>query len=197
MTIRQRLLKLFYQQIMRGSKATEKGRILENKEDITPAESIYELEVELGNGDKLQLSDFRNKPLLLVNTASDCGYTAQFDSLQKLHQKYGKHLGIIGFPANDFKQQEKASDSEISEFCRVNYGVTFPIARKASVVSGPAQQDIFNWLSSKKRNGWCDQQPVWNFSKYLIDAEGRLTGFYGPAISPEQIPIRRAEKTSA
>ncbi|MEZ5173206.1 MAG: glutathione peroxidase [Bacteroidia bacterium] len=182
---------------MRGSKATEKGKIVENEQEIAPAESIYDFEVELGNGKKLPLSEYINKPLLIVNTASDCGYTGQFDSLQELHQKYGRHLGIIGFPANDFKEQEKGSDSEISEFCKVNYGVTFPIAKKSSVIAGPEQSDIFNWLSSKKRNGWCDQQPIWNFSKYLIDADGSLTGFYGPAVSPEEIPIRSAEKTSA
>lgn len=177
-----------YPQIMRGAKYTDKGKILVNKDEVQPPESIYDFEIELNNGEKLSLSQFRNKRLLLVNTASDCGFTGQFEGLQRLHEQQGNELGIIGFPANDFKEQEKGSDSEIAEFCQLNYGVTFPLARKGSVIRANGQQDIFAWLSSRQRNGWCDQEPVWNFSKYLIDKQGRLSGYYGPAVSPEEIP---------
>jgi glutathione peroxidase len=190
MTFRQKLLKLFYSQIMRGSKYTEKGKVLENKENVLPSESIYNLEVELSNGNRLPLSEFKNKHLLLVNTASDCGFTGQYESLQRLYEEKGEQLAIIGFPANDFKEQEKGSDSEIEAFCQMNYGVTFPLARKATVIKTSAQQDIFSWLSSKQRNGWCEQAPVWNFSKYLVGKDGRLKGFYGPAVPPEEIPMK-------
>jgi len=190
MTFKQKLLKLFYPQIMRGSKQSEKGKILVNKAQVSPAESIYDFEVELNNGQKLPLSQFRNKRILIVNTASDCGYTGQFDELQRLHEQNGSELAVIGFPANDFREQEKGSDAEIAQFCKVNYGVTFPLAKKGSVIRAHGQQDLFSWLSSKQRNGWCEQEPVWNFSKYLVDEQGRLSGFYGPAVSPAEIPTK-------
>ncbi len=189
MTFRQRLLKLFYPQIMKGSKMTDKGKILENEKGIAPATSIYELEIELNNGEKLRLSEFQNKKLLLVNTASDCGYTGQYKELQELHQQMGEKLVIVGFPANDFKQQESGSDQEIAQFCEINYGVSFFLAKKASVIKGDKQQTLFKWLSDSQLNGWCNQEPVWNFSKYLISENGKLQGFYGPGVSPMSIPV--------
>jgi glutathione peroxidase len=190
MTFKQKLLKFFYPQIMRGSKQSDKGKVMVNKAQVTPPESIYDFEVELNDGQKLALSQFRNKRLLIVNTASDCGFTGQFDELQRLHEQRGNELAVIGFPANDFREQEKGSDAEIAQFCKRNYGVTFPLAKKGSVIRANGQQDLFSWLSSKQRNGWCDQEPVWNFSKYLVDEQGRLSGFYGPAVSPGEIPAK-------
>ncbi len=190
MTFKQRLLKLFYPQIMRGSKMTEKGKVLENKKGVVPGASIYNLEIELNSGDKLSLSEFKNKQLLLVNTASDCGYTGQYKELQELYEQNGEKLTIIGFPANDFKNQESASDKDIAAFCELNYGVSFPLAKKGSVVKGGSQQDVFRWLSDAKQNGWCDQEPVWNFSKYLVSENGKLQGFYGPGVSPMFIPLK-------
>jgi glutathione peroxidase len=190
MTFRQRLLKLFYPQIMRGSKLTDKGKVLENKESVAPGTSIYDFEIELNYGEKLALSKFKNKKLLLVNTASDCGYTGQYSELQQMYENHGKELAIIGFPANDFKHQESGSDKEIAAFCELNYGVSFPLAKKSSVLKGSAQHEIFKWLSDEKQNGWCSQEPVWNFSKYLVSENGKLQGFYGPGVSPMSIPLK-------
>ncbi|MEX1189758.1 MAG: glutathione peroxidase [Bacteroidia bacterium] len=175
---------------MKGSKMNKMGGVFENKAALAPSQSIYDLEIELNSGQKLSLSTFKNKNLLLVNTASDCGFTGQYKELQELHEQMGETLAIIGFPANDFKGQESGSDEKIAEFCQVNYGVTFPLAKKASVVKGETQQEVFTWLSNEKLNGWCNQEPVWNFSKYLVSENGKLQGFYGPGVSPLSIPLK-------
>ena len=124
---------------------------------------------------------------MLVNTASNCGYTAQYKELEELYEKYKNQLVIIGFPANDFKEQEKGSDEEIAQFCRVNYGISFPLSKKSVVIKSPEQNPVFRWLTDKSRNGWNDKPPTWNFSKYLVNEEGTLTHYFDPAIPPSGI----------
>jgi glutathione peroxidase len=186
MTTRQKVLKALYPvftglQRMLGSK---QQNVRVNEKNIPPVTSFYDLQVLLNNGDTLALSALRGKNVLLVNTASDCGYTPQYDELQQLYSEYGKDLVVIGFPANDFKQQEKGSDEEIASFCKINFGVTFPLAKKSIVVRKPGQNPVFDWLTSHSLNGWNDQAPVWNFSKYLVNREGVLTHYFAPAVSP-------------
>jgi glutathione peroxidase len=106
-----------------------------------------------------------------------------------LYQDHQDKLVVIGFPANDFQEQEKGSDEEISEFCRINYGVTFPLASKSVVVKNEEQHPVFKWLTDKSKNGWNDQAPEWNFSKYLVAPDGKLLGYYGTAVSPLDIKI--------
>ncbi len=175
--------------LMKGSRGTNKELQLSKPAEADESKDFYSLKLKQNNGSELEFSEFRGKKVLLVNTASNCGYTGQFAELQELHEKYKSDLVILGFPANDFKKQESGDDVQISEFCQVNYGVTFPLAKKASVIKGNEQQEVFKWLSAKNENGWCNQEPVWNFSKYLVDEKGQLTGFYGPAISPSEIPL--------
>jgi glutathione peroxidase len=158
--------------------------MLENKDEVKPMTSIYDLSITLNNGQTKPLADFKGKKLLLVNTASNCGYTDQYKDLQQLYEQYKDDLVVIGFPANDFKEQEKGSDEEIATFCQVNYGVTFPLAKKSTVIRSAAQNPIFRWLSDKQQNGWNEEQPTWNFSKYLVNEEGQLTHYFDPAISP-------------
>lgn len=185
MTIRQRLLRLVYPLVMLASRVSgRKSTMLENKDEVKPMTSIYDLSITLNNGQTKPLADFKGKKLLLVNTASNCGYTDQYKDLQQLYEQYKDELVIIGFPANDFKEQEKGSDEEIATFCQVNYGVTFPLAKKSTVIKSAAQNPIFRWLSDKQQNGWNEEQPTWNFSKYLVNEEGQLTHYFDPAISP-------------
>jgi len=129
---------------------------------------------------------------LLVNTASDCGYTDQYDELQKLYDEEKDRLVIIGFPSNDFKQQEKGTDEEIAAFCRINYGVRFPLVKKSSVLPGPEQHPVFQWLTDKSKNGWTSKKPSWNFSKYLVNEEGMLIGYFDPSVSPLNKKVREA-----
>ena len=154
-----------------------------NNKDVAPFSSFYELHAVQNNETALAMSDYKGKKVLIVNTASDCGYTGQYDELEQLHRKY-KDLVILGFPANDFKEQEKKDDKAIAEFCKINYGVTFTLVQKAHVVAGPDQHAVFAWLSHANKNGWCDQPPLWNFCKYLVDENGKLAGFWSQPISP-------------
>ena len=121
-----------------------------------------------------------------MNTASDCGYTAQYDDLQKMYMENKDKLIILGFPSNDFGNQEKGNDEEIAQFCKINFGITFPLMKKTVVKKTSAQNSVFRWLTDKKENGWNDHQPDWNFSKYFVNEEGILTHYFGPSISPQE-----------
>jgi glutathione peroxidase len=149
-----------------------------------PLTSVYTIPFELINGDTADLSVYRGKKIVIVNTASDCGYTGQYEELQKLYEQRKDDIVIIGFPANDFKEQEKGSNEEIASFCKKNYGVEFPMAMKTSVVKSSTQHDLFKWLSEAGKNGWNEQAPSWNFSKYIIDEQGKLIGYFDPGVSP-------------
>jgi glutathione peroxidase len=185
MTFRQKMLRSIYPMLARiTKKAGPNGLIARPDKQVTPPASLYDLQVNLINGDRCTLDKYRGKKILLVNTASDCGYTGQYASLQSLQERYPDQLVIIGFPANDFKEQEKAGNEQIAAFCQRNYGVTFPLSEKVTVVKGNGQDPVFRWLSNPAMNGWNDRAPVWNFTKYLIDEEGRLAGYFGPAIDP-------------
>jgi glutathione peroxidase len=122
--------------------------------------------------------------VLLVNTASACGYTNQYAELQQLWEQYRDRLLVVGFPANDFKEQEKGNDEEIAQFCQLNFGVNFPLSKKTTVIPGNQQHPVYQWLTDKSRNGWNEQAPGWNFSKYLVDEEGRLLGYFEAGVSP-------------
>jgi glutathione peroxidase len=184
MTLKQILLKRLYPTIMKFSQKGEKGKVLLKPKAVQSIIQSGSLKIDLSNGDILQLNDLKGKKVLLVNTASDCGYTGQFEELQRIQNLYKESLVILGFPANDFLEQEKGEDSSILNFCQVNYGVTFPIAKKSVVIKKANQNLIFEWLSNPAKNGWNDQEPVWNFSKYLLSESGELLGYFGPAISP-------------
>lgn len=196
MNFRQKFLKTMYPAIIAWGKLTGKrGASIPTANAKTAGEiPFHSLSTQLNNGQQLDFNSLKGKKVMLVNTASDCGFTAQYDDLQKLYEQYKDKLVIIGFPANDFKEQEKGSDADIAEFCRINFGVTFPLAKKSSVVNGPQQNRIFQWLTNEKQNGWNNQQPSWNFSKYLVNEEGVLTNYFDPAISPMSEQVLTAVK---
>jgi glutathione peroxidase len=191
MTLRQSILKRIYPLWMWLNKQNERRKKILRNDHAQPSQSFYSLSTQLNNGTELNFNSLKGKKVLLVNTASDCGYTNQYADLQKLFETNQDRLIIIGFPANDFKEQEKGTDEEIAQFCKVNYGVTFPIAKKTTV-KGDRKNEIFQWLSEKNKNGWNDKQPSWNFSKYLVDERGRLTHYFDPAVSPLSDEVIRA-----
>ena len=193
MTYRQKVLKAVYPAFMWFNNLTGKrSKVMDNARASRPSKSLFEFEVQLNNGARLKLETLKGKKILLVNTASDCGYTNQYDDLQKLFETNRDKLVVIGFPANDFKEQEKGNDEEIAAFCKKNYGISFPLATKSSVVKGEQQNEIFKWLSDKSMNGWNDQQPTWNFSKYLVNEQGILTNYFDPAVSPNSDEVKNA-----
>ena len=142
----------------------------------------------------LDIASLKGKKVLLVNTASECGYTGQYEQLQKLYSRYNNQLVVIGFPANDFKEQEKGTNEEIASFCKKNYGVTFPLAEKSIVVKTAGQNNIFQWLTDPAKNGWNSQAPTWNFCKYLVNENGVLIDFFASGVEPTGEEITNALK---
>jgi glutathione peroxidase len=195
MTTRQRLLKLVYPLWMWWTRKRGRGVTHLNNKDKKAAESFYDLRVTLNNDAILDFSFLKGKKVILVNTASDCGYTDQYEGLQRLFEENKDRVMIIGFPANDFKQQEKGDDEEIAQFCKINYGVSFPLAKKSTVIKSPAQNNVFRWLSDEKKNGWNDKAPSWNFCKFIVDENGMLTDYFGPSVSPNDPEILEALNT--
>ncbi len=181
MTFKQKVLKTIYPLLMKLGKSTAQIDTL--KHPPAPVD-FYSLHFTLNNDSAFLMSSCKGKKVLLVNTASNCGFTAQYDALEKLYLQYQDSLIIIAFPANDFNNQEKGDDATIANFCKKNYGITFPIAKKASVIKKKDQQLVFKWLTDKTQNGWNVQEPTWNFCKYLINENGQLTHFFSSSIDP-------------
>ena len=184
MTSKQKILKAVYPMLMWVTKLTGANSTIATNKKVTPAVSFYKLQVVAGDGGILDFSTFKGKQVLLVNTASNCGYTDQYAELEKLYQQHKNILEIVAFPANDFKEQEKGTDEEIGAFCKKNYGVTFPIMARSVVIKSTEQNPVFQWLTTAASNGWNSKAPSWNFSKYLINKEGQLTHYFDPGISP-------------
>ncbi|CAN5270406.1 glutathione peroxidase [soil metagenome] len=191
MTVRQSLMKLIYPLVMLFSKKNRKHK---NTAKVIPHVSFYALRTPDNKGDYFSFQQLRGKKVLLVNTASDCGFTGQYEELQKLSDIYKNKLVIIAFPANDFKDQEKGSDDDIAAFCKINYGINFPLMKKSSVIKGDDQNPVFAWLTNEKKNGWNNQQPTWNFSKYLVNENGLLTDYFSPTVSPLAKEVKLALK---
>ena len=157
----------------------------ENEEDIPldPVASFYDLSASLIDGQEVSMNSYKGKKILIVNVASKCGLTPQYSELEELYQKYSENLIVLGFPANDFLRQEPGSNKDISSFCSNNYSVTFPLFEKIKV-KGSKKHQIYDWLSDSKKNGWNKKGPSWNFTKYLIDEDGKLIKRFSPRTSP-------------
>lgn len=192
MTLRQKILKWIYPLLMWYKRTSAQNKKPESEHKAEPAVSFYSLSAELNNGDELPFKRLEGKKVLIVNTASNCGYTGQYAVLQQLYAEYKDKLLILAFPSNDFKEQEKGTDEEIARFCQVNFGVSFPLIKKSVVVKGKNQNKVFEWLTHKELNGWNEQQPSWNFSKYLINENGILTHYFDPAVSPSGQEVLKA-----
>lgn len=146
--------------------------------------SIYDFKVKAINGDEFDLSQLKGKKVLIVNTASKCGFTPQYAELQELYEKYkNDNFIIIGFPANNFLHQEPGSNEEIATFCNINYGVTFPMMEKISV-KGNNIHPLYSYLTQKSENGVLDAPVSWNFQKFMIDETGQVVGFAKPSTKP-------------
>ncbi|MFZ7114195.1 MAG: glutathione peroxidase [Bacteroidota bacterium] len=145
--------------------------------------SIYDRTFSDDEGNAISLSEFKGKKLLIVNTASACGYTFQYSDLEKLSSQNKDKLNVVAFPCNDFGRQEQGSNDEIQSFCKKNFGVTFKVFKKTKVKRSDKNQ-IFHWLTNSDLNGWNDQAPMWNFWKFLIDEEGRLVAVFPSRYSP-------------
>lgn len=192
MTYRQKVLKAVYPVFMWFTKLTGRNSKKFSNAGTTPPVSFYSLTAVANNGDTVTFDSYKGKKVLLVNTASNCGYTSQYDDLQKLSEQFKDKLVVLGFPANDFKEQEKGTDAEIAEFCRKNFGVSFPLMQKSVVIKSAEQNPVFQWLTDSSKNGWSNKRPSWNFSKYLVNEKGVLTHYFDPSVSPLSADVIKA-----
>ena len=151
--------------------------------DTKTASSFYNFKVETLDGETFDFSDLKGKRVLIVNTASKCGFTPQYEGLQKLYEQYGgEDFTVIGFPSNSFFQ-EKGEDEKIAEFCEKNYGVSFPMMSKIKV-KGSGKHPVYDWLTKKDLNGVKNASVSWNFNKFLVDEDGNWVAHYGSRTKP-------------
>jgi glutathione peroxidase len=148
--------------------------------------SLYELHMKALDGTEIDLSKYKGKHLLIVNTASKCGFTPQYEELEKLHETYGDRVVVLGFPANNFLWQEPGSNEDIAAFCQKNYGVSFQMFEKISV-KGRDQHPLYQWLKNKT-----GQSPSWNFCKYVVSPDGEKVSFFSSKVTPMSEEILRA-----
>jgi len=147
--------------------------------------SFYDFKVKDIDGKEVSMADFKGKKVLVVNVASECGNTPQYETLEKLYQKYGtEKFVVVGFPANNFGSQEPGSNEDIKTFCSTKYQVTFPMMSKISV-KGKNIDPLYIWLTTKKENGVMDAPVTWNFQKFMINEDGTLHGMVKPGVDPD------------
>ena len=150
---------------------------------VNNSNSIYDIKINDITGEPIKLSDFKDKYVLFVNVASKCGFTDQYKDMQELHEKYKSKLVIIGLPCNQFNNQEPGEEAEISQFCKINYGVTFLLTEKIEV-KGDNQHPLYKWLTNKNLNGEKSSIVRWNFQKYMIDPSGKLINYWYSITNP-------------
>ncbi|MEP7264269.1 MAG: glutathione peroxidase [Bacteroidota bacterium] len=150
---------------------------------INAITSIYSIPVNDINGKQTDLHQYKGKKLLIVNVASECGYTPQYGDLEQLYTQHKDKLVVLGFPTNDFGGQEPGTESEIEQFCRSKYSIDFPLFSKITVIGDDAHP-LYKWLSDEKLNGWNNKAPSWNFCKYLVDENGNLLNYFSANVDP-------------
>lgn len=152
------------------------------------AQSIHSFKVKGLDGKQIDFASFKGKKILVVNTASKCGYTPQYEALEKVYKQYKDKLVIIGFPCNQFGGQEPGTNEEIASFCQKNYGVTFPLADKIDV-KGSNTAPIYQWLTQKAKNGLVDATISWNFNKFLMNEDGKMIAYFPSNVKPDSEEI--------
>lgn len=168
----------------------QKSEISQSKTKELMGKTIYDFKVESLDGKEINFADFKGKKILIVNTASECGFTPQYADLEKVYEEYKDKLVIVGFPANNFGGQEPGTNTEIGAFCQKNYGVTFPLAAKVSV-KGDDTAPIFKYLTEKDLNGVKNTTILWNFTKFLIDENGKLIDTFVSTTKPTDEAITK------
>jgi len=149
--------------------------------------NLYDISATRISGDSLELSEYRNKLVIVVNTASKCGFTSQYEGLEQLYQKYKEDgLVILGFPCNQFGKQEPGTEAEIQSFCSINFGVTFPLFAKVDV-NGKNTHPLFDFLKKETKGGILGKRIKWNFTKFIVDRSGKPVGRFGPTTTPSQL----------
>ncbi|MET3036402.1 glutathione peroxidase [Chryseobacterium sp. NRRL B-14859] len=168
----------------------QKSEISKAKTKELMGKTIYDFKVEGLDGKEINFADFKGKKILIVNTASECGFTPQYADLEKVYEQYKDQLVVVGFPANNFGGQEPGTNTEIGAFCQKNYGVTFPMAAKVSV-KGDDTAPIFKYLTEQELNGVKNTTILWNFTKFLVDENGKLIDTFISTTKPTDEAITK------
>ncbi|EFK34520.1 Glutathione peroxidase homolog BsaA [Chryseobacterium gleum] len=168
----------------------QKTEVSKAKTNELMGKTIYDFKVESLDGKEINFADFKGKKILIVNTASECGFTPQYADLEKVYEQYKDKLVVVGFPANNFGGQEPGTNTEIGAFCQKNYGVTFPMAAKVSV-KGDDTAPIFKYLTEKELNGVKNTSILWNFTKFLVDENGKLIDSFVSTTKPTDEAITK------
>lgn len=150
--------------------------------------SIHQFKIKSIEGKTIDLASYKGKKILVVNTASECGYTPQYEGLQKLYEQHKDKLVIIGFPCNQFGGQEPKAEADIQTFCKSRYGVTFPLSAKVDV-KGNNIAPVYKWLCNKSENGLLDAEIKWNFNKFILDENGKLLAYFPSSVKPDSEEI--------
>ncbi len=171
----------------------QRNKSIEKPEHVNPmsTKSFYDFNLPLLDGTLVSFNQFKGKKVVIINTASKCGYTSQYADWQAFHEKHGDKVVVLGFPCNQFGGQEPGNSTDIQSFCQKNYGVTFYMFEKIDV-KGSNQSPLYQWLTKKEENGWNDKVPTWNFCKYVINEQGELTNFFASGVTPESAEFKKA-----
>ncbi|WP_299617381.1 glutathione peroxidase [uncultured Tenacibaculum sp.] len=168
-------------------KILNKAKLFSSASEVEK-QSIYDIKINDIRNQPISLSDFKGKKILFVNVASKCGFTKQYKELQELSETYKDQLTVVGLPCNQFGSQEPGNETQIQEFCDINFGVTFPLTEKIKV-KGSKQHPLYNWLTSKSLNGEKNSKVRWNFQKYLVDEQGNLIDYFYSTTKPTNTKI--------
>ncbi|MFN3784318.1 MAG: glutathione peroxidase [Spirosomataceae bacterium] len=171
---------------------SDKKEIASRTASTTSKGSFHSFSATSLDGKKIDFSAYKGKKVIVLNVASKCGYTPQYADWQAFHEQYGDKVVVLGFPTNDFMNQEPGSEEQIASFCQKNYGVTFQMFSKVDVIKGNNQHPLYKWLSNSDLNGWNDKAPTWNFCKYVINEEGEVTHFFASGVLPKDPTFRKA-----
>ncbi len=171
----------------------DKGEIATKPADaIAATQNLYDFKVKsLVGNNVVDLSKYKGKKVVILNVASKCGYTKQYADWEAFYKKHGDKVVVLGFPSNNFGGQEPGTSEEIATFCSKTYGVSFPMFEKVEVI-GDNKSPIYQWLTTKDKNGWNDKVPTWNFCKYVINEKGELTNFFASKILPTDAEFLKA-----
>lgn len=157
-----------------------------------PTKGLYDFTVTSLDGKPVALSSYKGKKVVILNTASKCGFTPQYADWEKFYENHKDKIVVLGFPSGNFAGQELGTNEEIASFCQKNYGVSFPMFEKVDVVKNEGQAPLYKWLTTKEMNGWNDKVPTWNFCKYVVNEKGELTHFFASKVKPEDDEFKKA-----
>lgn len=181
-----------FKDVVKGIFSDKNEVVAVPSDHAAPTKSLYDFTVTSLDGKPVALSSYKGKKVVILNTASKCGFTPQYADWEKFYENHKDKIVVLGFPSGNFAGQELGTNAEIASFCQKNYGVSFPMFEKVDVVKNEGQAPLYKWLTTKEMNGWNDKVPTWNFCKYVVNEKGELTHFFASKVKPEDDEFKKA-----